>query len=224
MEKIKNICYSICIKDFKDRFFERFKDLCNFFENSNVDNERKKEAVFYLEKSLSYFEINSIYSFSDKNIFLDKDISIDNTILEKLSKCGFLGLFIFAVAASENKKTENNNILEQFYFDLTGTAIIDVSKNILKDYFINIYMEESDNFFISNPFGVGFFGIEQREIYKFFELLDCDKIGLTINKSGVMNPNKSFIGFFAVSKNKIIVKNDCKNCVGSRSNCNFCKK
>ena len=132
----------------------------------------------------------------------------------------------FAVCAEDKDGMEKNflSVLNDFYRDLTGTAIIDVLRDVLKKYFEKLDYVKKNNFFVSDAVGFGFFGMDYKENFKIFKLLDCDKIGLYINENGVIYPNKSFIGFFIISEKEFSVGNDCKNCIGSKEGCFFCRQ
>jgi len=211
------------MSDFKNEVYERFRELCGFFENPEVDFARKREASFCFEKAFQCFMAKSVYSFFSENDLKNNCAFANNGILKRLSEYKILGVFFFGVVAAEKGINESRGLLEEFYFDLTGTAVIDVSRDILRDCFFDFCFEEFDEFFISQAFGIGFFGIEHNEIYKFFDVLDCDKINLYLNESGVMKPDKSFVGFFVVSENDILIENDCRDCVGNKTGCLFCK-
>lgn len=217
---MKNIICDINTRDFKELVFDRFKKLCGFFENPNVDTARIDEAVLCFDKYFGNYDVKAIYSFFDKNIFIKKEIHIDENILKGFYKKDIYKFVFFAVSAMDVENIKRS-FLEEFYYDLTGTALIDITKNILKN---NILNYNKNNFFVSDAFGIGFFGIEHKEIFKLFMLLDCGKIGLFINERGIMNPCKSFFGFFIVSEKEIFIENDCVNCVGNRNGCFLCKK
>ena len=107
---------------------------------------------------------------------------------------------------------------------MTCNAVIDISRKILKNIFEDFDFIKNSAFFVSRAFGPGFFGIGPEEISYFFKLIDCRKIGLYLNESGVIYPEKSFVGFFVVSENKIFIENDCESCVGTKDGCFFCGK
>ncbi len=223
MKKNRNVCHDICIMDFKNEVYKRFIELCGFFENPKVDSQRKKEALYCFEKAFQCFESKSIYSFFDCGDMYNKDYFINNWVLGKFFDRNVLGMFLFGIAVTEKEINYKISILEEFYFDLTGTAIVDVSRDILRGCFFDYCFSEFDKFFISRAFGVGFFDIEHDKIYDIFDMLDCHKINLCLNESGVMKPDKSFVGFFVVSENEILIENDCRDCVGDKAGCYFCK-
>ena len=206
------------ILNYKDLVFDRFKKLCGFFESDAIDKNRISEAINYFEKSFLNFDVKIKSSFFEENFFEKFNININDEILKIFLDSIIKGFLVFGIGAFEKNNYKKENLLEEFYFDLTGTAIVDVSREILKTYFQNEFVQ-----FVSEAFGVGFFGIKQEEIYKFFEIMDFSKIGFYLNENFVIYPDKSFIGFFVVSENQIYIKNDCKNCIGKSKGCFFCK-
>jgi len=228
MGKIKNSVLNISIENYKEYVFERFKELCGFFKNTEIDGSRVDEAVLCFWESLNALKVKAVYSFFDSDIFNDNDIYINEYIFSEILKSNISEFVFFAVSADTGtfdiKKTFDGNILKEFYFDLTGTSVIDVSRSILKSFFEKFDYVRKSNLFVSKAFGPGFFGMKHKEIFRFFKLLDCDKIGLFLNNSGVIYPNKSFIGFFVISEKKIFIEDDCKNCIGGGNGCFFCEK
>lgn len=221
---MKNIINDINIHSYKKQVFKRFKELCGFFENREIDKDRIEEAVWCFDKYFDYFNVKTIYSFYNKDVFEKNNIHINKNISDKFKESDIYGYIIFALQAYCQNKINEKSVLKEFYFDVTGTAIVDSVRNILKYKFSNDSFNGNNNFFVSDSFGIGFFGIENKEIFRFSEIIDCNKIDIFISESGVMKPDKSFIGFFTVSKKEIIVKNCCESCIGNRKNCFLCVK
>ena len=219
---MKNIVWNINIEYFKESIFRRFKELCGFFESSDIDKDRIDEAVFCFEKFFNCFKAKSVYSFFNKDIFRKNKIYIDKNTWIEFEKCGVCGFVFFALSIdTDNDKIKyffQESFLKEFYFDWTGTAIIDTARSILKHKLLK------DNFFVSEAFGIGFFRITKEDILRVFQFIDYDKIGLIINERGIMKPDKSFLGFFAISEKEIIISNDCSNCIGNKRGCFLCKK
>ncbi len=225
---MKSSVLNIPINKYKDWIFERFKILCGFFETDDIDRDRLKEAILCFWEYFGLLEVKSVYSFLDDNVFDDNNIYIDKCIFTELLKSNIFKFIFFAVSADTGvyniKNSFRGDILKEFYFDLTCTAVIDISRKILKNIFEDFDFIKNLSFFVSNAFGPGFFGIGHKEVFSFFKLIDSDKIGLYLNESGVIYPEKSFIGFFVVSENEIFIGNDCESCVGNKKGCFFCEK
>lgn len=213
----------ISIFEYKADIFERFKKMCGFFENSNVEKARIFEAVEYFEKSFECFKIKNIFSFFDGNALKKFNISIDRHISSYFDESCILGTNFYAISCFEKKEFDKSDILAEFYYDLTGTAIIDVMREVFEIKFADYFKKKNCDSFVSKSFGVGFFGIEHNEIFNFFEILNCRKIGMEINEQGVIFPDKSFIGFVVVSEKEILINSDCKNCKGRNEGCIFCR-
>lgn len=213
----------ISIFEHKAEIFERFKKMCGFFESENVEKERITEAISCFEKSFECFEVRGLYSFFYGNALEKFDILPDKHIWDYFVESGVLGVIFYAVSCFEKQEFCEEGILAKFYYDLTGTAVIDVVRDVFRESLKKDFLKNEGDFFISNSFGTGFFGIDQCEIFKFFDILDCSEIKMEINEQGVIFPNKSFVGFFIASENEILIDNDCKNCRGTKKGCIFCK-
>lgn len=228
MEDDKNFTLDIPVNDYKNQFFKRFKELCGFFENKASDIRRTNEAVSCFYEYVNSLTVKTVYSFFSRDILDKKNIYIDKYFYSELLKANIYKFIVFALCVNTKTQDEKNmfgkNILKEFYFNLTLSAAVDVSRNILKNTFENRNNIKYKNLFVSNAFGPGFFGMSHKEVFSLFKLLDCGKIGLFIDKYGTLHPDKSFIGFFAVSKEKIVFKNNCKNCIGNKNNCLYCEK
>lgn len=211
----------------KADIFKRFKEICGIFDNADIDIERKKEAIDIFEKAFYCYKLKGIYSFVEKNFFEDENRFYADIVKKNLN-VNITGIAFFGVGAFfENiDYSSEKSMLEDFYVDVTGTAIIDVARGIFKQKLEKEILEDNkcNGKYISDAFGVGFFGIEHNRIFEIFDMANCCKIGLKINDSGVIEPDKSFVGFFAIS-NEIFSKiNDCKDCIGSRYGCFLCEK
>ncbi len=228
MIEIKSYSLDVTIEAYEECVFERFKELCGFFEGTEVDRDRLREAVLCFWEYLSLLQVRAVYSFFDANVFADNNIYIDKRVFSEILKSNVFKIVFFAVSVDTGVYNVKNsflgNILKEFYFDLTCNAVIDISRKILKNIFEDFDFIKNSAFFVSRAFGPGFFGIGPEEISYFFKLIDCSKIGIYLNESGVIYPEKSFVGFFVVSENKIFIENDCESCVGTKDGCFFCGK
>lgn len=133
---------------------------------------------------------------------------------------GIISVICFAITSGDIY-TDNIRVLDQAYFDIGGTAVTDAGRDLLR---AKIAENFTESVFVSTSFGPGFYGMPASDVVKFFRLLDCGSIGITLLPSGFMLPAKSCVGFFIISKKQeALPVMDCKSCLGKGKMCYYCK-
>ena len=83
---------------------------------------------------------------------------------------------------------------------------------------------EQNDIVISDSFGPGFYGMDISYIKDFFSFMNNEEIGMSLMKSGMMLPIKSFAGFFIVlEKGSKLPESACQNCIMKTKSCVFCR-
>ena len=83
---------------------------------------------------------------------------------------------------------------------------------------------EENEIVISDSFGPGFYGMDISYIKDFFSFMNNEEIGMSLMKSGMMLPMKSFAGFFiAMEKGSKLPESTCQNCIMKTKSCVFCR-
>lgn len=130
-----------------------------------------------------------------------------------------LSVISFVVTVGEIS-LEDSRVLNQAYFDIGGTAMVDAARDLLQMWIRNQY----ESAYVSVPFGPGFYGMPASDVTKFFRFMDCGKIGIRLLPSGFMLPAKSCVGFYLVSEQEeSLPVMDCAHCLGKGKMCNYCK-
>ena len=124
----------------------------------------------------------------------------------------------------EELERDGLDMLEQFYLDTWMTAILDSTRDWLKQYLCEyLSKEKGQQVFLSEAFGPGFYGIGMDEIPKILEKMDGSRIGVNWN-GACLYPPKSNVGYYLVFEEEQEWRSrDCKNCLSGHKNCIFCK-
>ena len=137
----------------KADIFKRFKEICGIFDNADIDIERKKEAIDIFEKAFYCYKLKGIYSFVEKNFFEDENRFYADIVKKNLN-VNITGIAFFGVGAFfENiDYSSEKSMLEDFYVDVTGTAIIDVARGIFKQKIEDGYHNEVPDNWLKNGY------------------------------------------------------------------------
>lgn len=186
----------------------------------------------FVEILLQAFSKQSV----QKNGFsFGKETKIRCDILERLKLgqddilSGYLYLFHAPKIVKEWKKEcEELPLLEQYYIENWKIAILDAGRDWIRDY---LYQKNNTNpiwpsYYVTESFGPGFYGMGMEELPAFFKVLDGKAVGVNLNKNGNMEPLKSCIGIYLVTKKDIslFMGRDCVNCMGNKLGCIACKR
>lgn len=221
---LKNYAFNE-LKYCKENAKKYFIDMCGFEKNGGVGLE---DACDVFERVFAVLEFKYVISFFGKDVFFKNTIKINNIqfsceIFKNIPENEFLGIYFFVLTVG-SLNISPSGILEEFYFDVSGTACVDAARDFIREKII--FAEKQKNcgneIFVSDSLGPGFYGMKIEEVEKFFNILDCQSIGVSLSESGVIIPKKSCVGFFMVTKNKYFMKKDCQSCVGNKNGCIFC--
>lgn len=82
---------------------------------------------------------------------------------------------------------------------------------------------EKGEYFISCPFGPGFYGMSPDKLTDMFSEIDDTMVGRMIDKDGNIPQEKLSGGFFLVTEGKgVLPAEECKDCIGHDQGCMFC--
>ena len=149
---------------------------------------------------------------------------------------------------------ETDSMMDDFYKNTWGTAYIDGGRDLLKEWIFEENKKsqvgskgetkaglqgeseeetkaesqgeskEQNEIVISDSFGPGFYGMDVSYIKDFFSFMNNEEIGMSLMKSGMMLPIKSFAGFFIVlKKGSKLPESACQNCIMKTKSCVFCR-
>ncbi|PKM85783.1 MAG: hypothetical protein CVU86_00305 [Firmicutes bacterium HGW-Firmicutes-11] len=119
--------------------------------------------------------------------------------------------------------TGSEQILDQLYEDIWGTAFVDACRGLLREQLESGETEKDPDVKLSQSFGPGYYGMEVGQTRLLGELLPLDEIGMKINESGMMIPQKSCTGLlFMVPKESPLPSSACVECGINTAGCRFC--
>ncbi|MDR2461485.1 MAG: vitamin B12 dependent methionine synthase [Deltaproteobacteria bacterium] len=223
---MKNIIIQFDKNEAKERALEYFLDICGLYRRKDINPMLVEESLKTLDDIFDRIKINAIFSkyeaesIQGKRLICD-GISFKCNALTQVLMDDIVNVFIYMLNIGDIPLA-HNRVLYQVYYDMWLTAFVDAGRDMLQEYIkLNILQ---NNFAISDSFGPGFFGMPAQDVEKFFYVLNADKIGASMRPDGLMNPIKSYAGFFIVStKEEALPSKDCENCLSSRKTCSYCK-
>lgn len=153
-----------------------------------------------------------------------ESLNFKSVAFEKLNPATVKRVYVYGITLSDTT-LEWADFLEAFYAEAWGVAYIDAGRSVLQAYLFNQceadWSEES--LYFSDSFGPGFYGMEITENKKLFQVLDGAKIGITLNESCMMIPEKSCSGiYFVTTKPLGKFEKACIKCHKSIHGCQFC--
>lgn len=113
-------------------------------------------------------------------------------------------------------KIDDDGVLNNTLVDMALTALMDALRNLLR-------MELQEDYIVSGSIAPGLEGMKIEEISKFTKLIDFDELGVTLNESNTMIPEKSVVGLYLFfNEEHPISTNSCATCMARGHGCNFC--
>lgn len=186
----------------------------------------RSHAMECLLKVWNNAEIKSIVSFYGPDCIGNGELVIENEhftcpVIDRSMSDDAVGVISFALTVGD-VFFDDKRILNQAYFDISGTSIVDAARDLLQDWIIQQYGDK--DYYVSKSFGPGFYGMPATDVIKIFHFMDCSRIGIELLPSGFMLPAKSCVGFYLISsKEEKLPVMDCAHCMGKGKMCNYCK-
>lgn len=142
-------------------------------------------------------------------------------IFQYFNKTSSKKLLVYLLTIGPLPAKDPNGMLEAFYVDAWGSAYVEAAHDVFKKRLQRIYGSE---FYVSEPFGPGYYGIDVEQTKDIFALLNGDTIGMSLTEGGMMIPEKSCSGFYVISDEKVDLPKDCCESCLTPHNCSFCRK
>lgn len=226
---MKNKVISINIEEVFKKAWEYFKERSKI-DIEETENSLVKESIDLYEKLTELIEIKVILSRYYKihvleQSFMFDDVTIGCEVLESIEKSHIRGVYLYMLTLGEYQ-CDYEGLMEQFIVDIWETALIDASREYIRDYIRNLLIRNDEGEkYVSDSFGPGYYGIGMEEVNSFFKVLDASKIGVTLNSNGIMKPMNSIVGLYLESdKNIVLPSNSCKTCIGGSVGCSLCSR
>lgn len=203
-----------------------FIHMCGLHKDKAALQKKKAYAMQCLKNVLEQSVIYTLVSSYNASCISGREIRIADQIfvcpaLDTVSPENVIALYTFALTCGDTKAPDSR-VLQQAYYDISGTAIADAARDLLQHWIWKQY--EAEKYIVSDAFGPGFYGMPATDVEKFFQFMDCERIHLSLMPSGFMLPAKSCVGFFLVTKTAAdLPALDCAHCLGHGKTCNYCK-
>jgi len=235
---MKNQVIQLNIDD-ADRYApDYFLNICGF---KNREGEKYKRLLDHgmqvKGKIIKTIDLKAIVTSFDKDIISGNTAQIGDVVFvcnafQQLNRDSIQKIYAYIFTSGGCELNDQDDIMDQLYTDIWGTAYTDAGLEVLKQYLKDDF--EKDNgtctsndekqVTILDPFGPGFYGMEVDQVSKFFEVLDGDKIGVKAKTTSLMLPLKSCVGFFViVDDDTRLPSSDCKSCHAGYKGCEYCQ-
>lgn len=140
-------------------------------------------------------------------------------LLEQINISAVTGGVLYLFHAPE-VDTEGMSQMDCFYVESWQIALMDAVRLWLERY---LRRQQSEELYLSEPFGPGFYGMELDAVGAMVKALDGREIGITLLASGMMEPAKSLVGMFLTGTEPFgMASGDCLSCQGT-SHCQMCR-
>lgn len=167
---------------------------------------------------------------SFEGVVVEKDqlslegLNFKSIAFEKINPITVKRVYMYGITLSDIT-LEWEDFLETFYADAWGVAYIDAGRRLLETHLFKQCKEAwiGESIYFSDSFGPGFYGMDVTENKKIFQVLDGSKIGVVLNESCMMIPEKSCSGiYFATTVPLGKSEKACVQCRESVHGCQFC--
>lgn len=204
-----------------------FKEMCGFNRPGEKFKGMLNEGLAIRDKMAGSFQIRAVVSSFGPSAVRGKTLEIGelkftcNAISQlKPGEVTEIHAFILTIGRLD---FDSASVIDLFYSDTWGTAYVDSGRDLIREW-IQQQISPGENIIVSDSFGPGYYGMDLGQLQYFFSLLDADKIGVELNGSSMMLPQKSCAGFFfSMSGDSKLPSEDCKSCLAEKAGCNFCR-
>jgi uncharacterized 2Fe-2S/4Fe-4S cluster protein (DUF4445 family) len=197
-----------------------------FAENSGISRGGKKRERIKenAEKIRSLIDERispkAVYSYFPKVELDGKEATIEDHVFtchafEQIDPKKVKGAYVYVITAGDFA-LEDSPIMDQLLADIWGTAFTDAAREQLQS-------KLSEEEFLSNGFGPGFYGMDVKQMADIAGLVDPEKIGVQVRSSSILVPLKSCAGiFFVMDEEFQLVSLECEDCRGTVTSCSLC--
>lgn len=231
---MKNEIITFNEKDLFVRAKEHFVRICGFHSSEEKHRRMLTMGMEARSHGLSGIDIRAVVSSYDAEVYRDHKVSIDGTeftctAFSRINDEMVKKIYAYLLTVGECTYTETDDIMNQLFSDIWGTAYTEAARDLLQAYIVNDIEKEypdrlKDSLFLSETFGPGFYGMDVEQSKDLFRVLNAQSIGIQVRDSGIILPLKSCSGlFFVVTDPNVLPKPDCRECLGNVISCSFCR-
>ena len=113
--------------------------------------------------------------------------------------------------------------VEKYYVECLMIAATDVLRDWIRSYIERKHSVRHKKY-VTDSFGPGFYGMDISAVPKLVKITGAEKVGVSVDKSGNMQPAKSCFGIYLVTKKEYGERiKDCAFCVGNKGGCAVCR-
>lgn len=231
ISRMKNQIIAIDKNRMQGKADKYFKRICG----ADIEGEQKETFLKEIEKAethvLNHMQPKVIFSYYDMDGGCNP-MKIENEvfhggIFNYYKRSSVKGVLIYLLTIGGLHKEDDMKLLRQYYLDAWGSAYVEAAHDVFKEELVKIFqgVEKKDKpYYVSEPFGPGYFDIAITDTEKLFHLLKHEELCLNLSEGGMMNPEKSCSGFYIISEEEIAFPED--NCISCKAkvNCDYCRK
>lgn len=132
------------------------------------------------------------------------------------------GVWVYFIRTDFQTMDRSLPMLVQTFADVWATVYLDICRNRLE----NILSCEAakKNTILSPCFGPGYYGMPTEEMKQLYTMSKPGDIQLFLTPAGTLSPAKSTSGLYmSLLEAMIIPSAACKNCIGDRRSCGYCR-
>ena len=206
---------------------EFFITSCGFDINKPRHQKMMDEALGVLENEKPDFDMKVICTRLGKEVYKNGavkvgDIEISCNGFSRIAEENVMDVYITLVTAGDWHLENAAKARHQVYIDTWGTAFADGAKTLFEQELKAVI---EDEYFLSDPFGPGYYGMPSQDTHKFADILDMSLIGVEVRDSGIMVPLKSIAAIYLVTDNEnVLPPIACSECFGRLDGCRYCRK
>jgi len=226
----KNIILQFDPSELKERSKYHFIRICGFDRNPVKFKKMLDKGLQVLDSIQDRLDLKVAISEYPGDAVQGNQIKIDDKIfisnpLEQLEQEKIFKVYLYLITSGDlGPLGETDSMMDDFYKDTWGTAYIDGGRDLLKEWICEKNGKLQNDIVISDSFGPGFYGMDISYIKDFLSLMNNEEIGVSLMNSGMMQPVKSFAGFFIVmEKGSKLPESTCQNCMMKTKSCTFCR-
>lgn len=218
--------------------FTRFSQICGLEKcDGQVASVIEGEAQRIYRKYFCVRRVKGVVRRFGKSVWRNKrvyaeDREISCSLFARIPEDIVEGVYFYALTAgalfAEGSDDARNgeaamNPMEQLYLDIWGTAFLDSGRIFLEQTLLAEENHQNENPLFLWGTGPGFYDMDLEECSAFVSVLKPDRIGVDLNESGVLRPEKSCIGLYLLLNRPFFSDMACRTCRGSSSGCSFCQ-